>query len=299
MIAGEGCAMSGLDMTPLDTVRLATFTVDAFADRIFSGNPAIVVPLESWLPDATMQAMAAEHNVSETAFFVPDGAGQWHLRWFTPQVEVPLCGHATLATAFILATELGATGPLRFRTASGILGVAREGARFVLDFPVDRPVRAPRPPPGLAAALGAVPREVWKARDWICLFDSAVTIRALTPDHARIAGLTDSRPGGTARVIVTAAGDDGLHDIVSRYFSARDGVNEDPVTGSAHAQLVPFWSARLGRDALVCHQASMRGGTLWCEMAGDRLRIGGHAVLYGKGEVRVPAPGLIVEPIPA
>jgi predicted PhzF superfamily epimerase YddE/YHI9 len=277
--------------------RLTTYTVDAFADRAFAGNPAVVVPLQSWLPDALMQAMAAEHNVSETAFFVPDGPGQWHLRWFTPKVEVPICGHATLATAFVLVTEMGAPAPLRFRTQSGILSVARQDDRYVLDFPVSPPIWAHRPPPGLAAALGAVPREVWKARDWICLFDHADTVRALMPDHARIASLTDSTPGGSARVIVTAAGDDGEHDVISRYFGARIGVNEDPVTGIAHTQLVPFWAKRLGKPALVCRQASVRGGTLWCELAGERVKIGGHAVLYAKGEVRLPAERLIAQPL--
>ena len=286
--------MAGFEMT-----RLATYTVDAFAERPFAGNPAIVVPLESWLPDDVMQAMAAEHNLSETAFFVPDGPGQWHLRWFTPRFEVNLCGHATLATAFVLATELGALAPLRFRTASGILGVHREEDRFVLDFPALVPVRATRPPPGLAAALGAVPREVWKGRDWICLFDSAETVRALMPDHARIATMPDSVPGGQARVMATAASDDPRYDVVSRYFSARMGVNEDPVTGSAHTQLVPFWAARLQRQELVCHQASARGGTLWCRLEGDRVRMGGHAVLYARGEVFLPVPRLIDAPIPA
>ena len=272
-------------------VRLAMYQVDAFAERPFSGNPAMVVPLRHWLPDALMQAMAAEHNLSETAFFVPDGPGQWHLRWFTPRMEVQLCGHATLATAFILATELGATAPLRFRTAGGILGVEREGDRFVLDFPANPPQRARATPPGLAAALGAVPREVWKGRDWICVFDKAETVRALRPDHARIASLQDADPQGRvseARVIVTAPADDGVHDITSRYFAARVGVNEDPVTGSAHTQLLPFWAQRLGRTALVCHQASARGGTLWGSLQGDRVRMGGHAVLYARGEALLP-----------
>lgn len=280
-------------------VRLTTYTVDAFADRPFAGNPAVVVPLQSWLPDALMQAMAAEHNVSETAFFVADGPGQWHLRWFTPKVEVPICGHATLATAFVLVHELGAPAPLRFRTQAGILSVSRDADRFVLDFPANVPEWTYRSPPGLAAALGAVPREVWKARDWICLFDSAETVRALSPDHARIACLSDSAQGGQARVIVTAAADDGVHDIESRYFAARVGVNEDPVTGMAHTQLVPFWARRLGKTTLVCRQSSPRGGTLWCEMAGDRVRLGGHAVLYARSEVCLPAERLIVQPLSA
>lgn len=277
-------------LPPTEPARVPFYHVDAFADRPFSGNPAAVVPLQSWLPDALMQRMAAEHNLSETAFFVPDGPGQWHLRWFTPTTEVQLCGHATLATAFVLASQMGVRGDLRFRTLSGILGVAREGERFVLDFPAKPPRRAAAAPPGLAAALGAVPREVWRARDWICLFDSAATVRALAPDHTRLAGLPDPRsPDGPARVIATAVGDDRKHDIVSRYFAAPVGIPEDPVTGVAHVQLVPFWADRLGREALVCHQASARGGTLWCERVGDRIRIGGHAVLYAKGEVLVPA----------
>jgi PhzF family phenazine biosynthesis protein len=280
-------------------VRLTTYTVDAFADRPFAGNPAVVVPLQSWLPDALMQAMASEHNVSETAFYVADGPGQWHLRWFTPKVEVPICGHATLATAFVLVHEMGAPAPLRFRTQSGILSVTQEADRFVMDFPANAPEWAHRSPPGLAAALGAVPREVWKARDWICLFDSAETVRALTPDHARIASLSDSTPGGHARVIVTAAADDGVHDIESRYFAARVGVNEDPVTGMAHTQLVPFWARRLGKTTLACRQSSPRGGTLWCEMVGDRVRLGGHAVLYARSEVCLPAERLIAQPLSA
>lgn len=276
---------------PAHPVRVPFFQVDAFAERPFAGNPAAVVPLRAWLPDVLMQRMAAEHNLSETAFFVPDGPGQWHLRWFTPSTEVPLCGHATLATAFVLAKELGVDGALRFRTASGVLGVEREGERFVLDFPASPPRRSHAPPPGLSAALGAVPREVWKARDWVCLFDSADTVRALSPDHGRIAHLREpgTAAGGAPRVIVTAPGDDGVHDVVSRYFAAAIGIPEDPVTGAAHVQLVPFWADRLGREHLVCRQASARGGTLWCERRNERVRMGGHAVLYARGEVLLPA----------
>ncbi|MDJ0389883.1 PhzF family phenazine biosynthesis protein [Roseomonas sp. E05] len=271
--------------------RVPFYQVDAFAEHPFTGNPAAVVPLRAWLPDALMQRMAFEHNLSETAFFVPDGPGQWHLRWFTPTAEVPLCGHATLATAFVLASELGEPGELCFRTASGLLRVVREGKRLVLDFPANPPRRSHAPPPGLAAALGAVPREVWKGRDWICLFDRADTVRALSPDHGRIAGLREAgvAPGAAPRVIVTAPGDDGVHDVVSRYFAAAVGIPEDPVTGAAHVQLVPFWAGRLGQERLVCRQASARGGTLWCELRGDRVRMGGHAVLYAQGEVLLPA----------
>ncbi|MBW8271230.1 PhzF family phenazine biosynthesis protein [Caldovatus aquaticus] len=262
---------------------LRVFFVDAFAARPFEGNPAAVVPLPRWLPDATLQAMAAEHNLSETAFLAraEDGAG-WRLRWFTPAAEVELCGHATLATSFVLATELGAPAPHAFATRSGTLGVEREGERFVLDFPA-RPAERAEPPPGLAAALGAAPREVWRARDWICVFDSAEQVAGLRPDFRQLAAL----PGGE-RVIATAAGGPPGHDVTSRYFAPKVGVPEDPVTGTAHVQLVPFWAARLGRTALVCRQASRRGGTLWCELRGARVRMGGTAVLYARGEILLP-----------
>ena len=283
-------------------MALHVFFVDAFAERVFEGNPAAVVPLETWLPDTAMQAMAAEHNLSETAFLVPDGAGQWHLRWFTPATEVELCGHATLATAHVLATEFGIAGPLRFRTLSGMLRVEQEGDLYMLDFPARGAVRA-EPPAGLSAALGATPREVWRSRDWLCVLDTAEEVRRLRPDHGRIAALAggdaDAAP---ARVIVTAPGDDGVHDVVSRFFAASVGVPEDPVTGVAHTQLLPFWAARLGRRKLVCRQASRRGGTLWCELRGGpdadgipaedtggaRALMGGKAVLYGRMELALP-----------
>ena len=260
-------------------MRLPCHVIDAFADAVFRGNPAAVVPLETFLPDGLMQAIAAENNLSETAFVVPDGA-DFRLRWFTPTTEVALCGHATLATAFVLA-DLGMPPPWRFHTLSGVLGVTQEGSRLVLDFPAwgAQPAAAPV---GLAEALGAVPREVHLARDWICVMGSPAEIVALRPDHARIAALA-----GDARVIVTAAGGDGA-DISSRYFAAKVGVNEDPVTGAAHTQLAPFWAPRLGKNALVCRQVSARGGTLWCELAGDRVKIGGHAVRYARGEIFLP-----------
>lgn len=260
---------------------LALYIVDAFADRPFAGNPAAVVPLAHWLPDAVLQGIAAEHNLSETAFIVAGPEGL-HLRWFTPRVEVPLCGHATLAAAFVLATERGQAPPFRFRTLSGELRVSRAGPLYVLDFPADPPVPAD-PPPGLDAALGAAPSEVWKGRDWIAVFDDAATVRALVPDHARIAAL----PGGEARAIATAPGDggEGGADVVSRYFAAKVGIAEDPVTGAAHTQLVPYWTARLGRDRLLCEQASPRGGLLHCRLAGDRVLMGGLARLYARGEI--------------
>ncbi len=278
-------------------MRLPFYVVDAFAERAFTGNPACVVPIQEWLDDATLQAMAAEHNLSETAFLVREGEG-WRLRWFTPLTEVALCGHATLATAFVLATELGEAPPYAFATRSGTLGVEREGDLLVLDFPADPPRRVADPPAGLAAALGAEPLEVWKARDWICLLDDAATVEGLVPDHAAIAALPDTETApdgscvvatarGPARTIATAPGQ-GEADVVSRYFAAKVGIAEDPVTGAAHTQLVPFWAARLGRDRLLCRQASKRGGLLDCTLAGDRVRMGGRAVLYARGEIVLP-----------
>lgn len=261
-------------------MRLLQHVVDAFADRLFAGNPAAVVHLDGDLAEETMRKIAAENNLSETAFVSPAGAdGERRLRWFTPKVEVALCGHATLATAASLA-DRGEPGPWRFRTLSGLLTVARDDDRFVLDFPawVPRPSEAPA---GLAAALGATPREVLQARDWICVFDTADEIAAIDPDHGLIAAL----PG--ERVIVTAAGGDGV-DVTSRYFAARVGVPEDPVTGAAHTQLVPFWAARLGRTRLLCRQASRRGGLLRCELVGDRVRMGGTAAIFSRGEIELP-----------
>jgi PhzF family phenazine biosynthesis protein len=277
--------------------RVPLYIVDAFAERPFTGNPAAVVPLSEWLDDATLQAMAAEHNLSETAFLVREGAG-WRLRWFTPTTEVALCGHATLASAFVLATELGEAPPFDFATKSGTLGVGREGDLFVLDFPADPPAPVAHPPAGLAAALGAAPRAVWKARDWICLFDDPAAVEGLRPDHALIAALPDTEAApdgscviatsrGPARTIATAPGEAGV-DVVSRYFAAKVGIPEDPVTGAAHTQLVPFWAERLGRTHLVCRQASARGGVLDCTLDGARVRMGGRALLYAKGEIAAP-----------
>lgn len=261
-------------------MRLVQYVIDAFTDQVFRGNPAAVVHLDRDLPDEILQAIAAENNLSETAFVRSEGTGR-RLRWFTPKVEVALCGHGTLATAASLA-DRGEDGPWRFETRSGLLTVTRDADRFVLDFPAWVPTPA-EAPAGLAEALGATPREVHRARDWICVFDTATEIEALAPDHGRIAAL----PG--ERVIVTAAGGDGV-DVTSRYFAAKVGVPEDPVTGAAHTQLVPFWAARLGRTAFVCRQASRRGGVLHTELVGDRVRMAGDAVIFARGEIFLPEP---------
>ena len=266
-------------------VKLGYSVVDAFTETVFKGNPAAVLRLDAFLPDDVMQGIAAENNLSETAFVVGDGA-DWRLRWFTPAVEVPLCGHATLAASFVLR-EQGFPAPWRFHTLSGVLTVTSEGDLLVMDFPAweAEPAEAPE---GLAEALGATPAEVHCARDWICVFDTPEQVIALKPDHARIAALAGNRVIATAAtdgcVIATAKGGVDV-DITSRYFAAKVGIPEDPVTGAAHTQLAPFWSKRLGKAKLVCFQASARGGLLWTEVAGDRVRIAGHAVGYARGEI--------------
>lgn len=261
-----------------DAMELSLYQVDAFTDRVFAGNPAAVVPLAEWLPDPLLQALAAENNLSETAFFVPEGTG-WRLRWFTPVEEVDLCGHATLASAFVLFEYLGATAErLEFATRSGPLTVMRDSGRLAMDFPA-RPPKRLIAPDGLAEALGLEPREVLAARDLICVFDNEAQVRALRPDMARLARLP------VFAVCPTAPGAD--CDFVSRFFAPGRGVPEDPVTGSAHCSLVPYWSRRLRRSELHARQVSSRGGELFCSDQGERVRIAGHAVLYLQGRIRV------------
>lgn len=261
-------------------VSLPFFWIDAFTDRVFGGNPAGVVPLERWLPDETMQRIAFEHGLSETAFFVPTGPGQYHLRWFTPAIEVELCGHATLASAHVLWTERGAHAErLRFASRSGPLQVARAGDRLELDFPSQQAAPAAAPEL-LLRSLGRAPEFVGRAGTrWLCVFARAADVRELRPDFAGLAGV---KPG---RVIVTAPGDD--CDFVSRFFAPDAGIAEDPVTGSAHCTLTPYWAERLGRTRLHARQVSTRGGELWCELRGDRIGIAGRAVTYLRGEIAI------------
>src|SRR5262245_20976127 len=262
-------------------MRLPIFQVDAFADRPFSGNPAAVVPLSTWPDDATLQAIAAENNLAETAFFAPEGGdGSFRLRWFTPAVEVNLCGHATLASAHVLWTKLGQSATrLRFQTRSGELVVTREGGRIVLDFPA-QPAAAIAAPAGLVAALGASPLETLKSVDLLCVFEREADVAALAPDFRALARFE------TRGVIATAPGADGV-DFVSRFFAPRAGIDEDPVTGSAHCALIPYWSGRLRRTTLVARQISKRGGTLWCEDRGERVAIGGQAALFLEGWIEL------------
>ena len=257
-------------------VTIPVYQVDAFTSRIFAGNPAAVCPLEAWLPDETMQAVAAENNLSETAFFVRNGNG-FHLRWFTPGVEVDLCGHATLASAFVLFHLLGEQGDeLTFTTKSGELIVRRKNSMLALDFPARPPEPTP-PCAGLIEAFGVKPQAVLSARDYLLVFDSEDEVRKLEPNMELLKGID------RFAVIVTAPGDE--CDFVSRFFAPAKGVPEDPVTGSAHCTLIPYWAQRLGKDKLLARQISKRGGELHCELRGDRVEMAGQAALFLRGEI--------------
>jgi predicted PhzF superfamily epimerase YddE/YHI9 len=261
-------------------MRLPIYQVDAFTDSLFGGNPAAVCPLEAWLPEKTMQAIAAENNLAETAFFVREGR-DYALRWFTPTVEVDLCGHATLAAGYIVFRFIEPErDSVSFRTMNaGALVVSRRGDMLALDFPA-RPAVPVEPPPGLVVALGGVPREVLRARDHLVVYGSAAEVAALDPDLAALAKVD------CWAAIVTAPGESGI-DFVSRFFAPAQGVPEDPVTGSSHCTLVPYWARRLGKTKLEARQLSRRGGALSCALDGDRVSIAGRAVLYLEGQIEV------------
>ncbi len=255
------------------------YQVDAFTDHLFGGNPAAVCPLETWLPDELMQKIAAENNLSETAFYVRTSGG-FHIRWFTPKVEVDLCGHATLASAYVVFTYDHHPGDtIEFASKSGPLKVRREGELLVLDFPAGRPepVAAPR---ALVDALGREPVETWKGKtDYLAVYEAEDDVATLAPDFNDL-GKVSARA-----VIVTAPGRQ--VDFVSRFFAPQVGVPEDPVTGSAHTTLTPYWSARLGKPVLTAMQLSKRQGRLRCRLAGDRVEIAGRAVPYLAGTVTI------------
>jgi predicted PhzF superfamily epimerase YddE/YHI9 len=256
------------------------YHVNAFTDRPFAGNPAAVCLLDARAEDAWMQQVGAQMNLSETAFLLPE-AGGWRLRWFTPTVEVELCGHATLAGAHVLweAGRLPPDRPARFLTLSGELTANRRGPEIELDFPVltSEPCQAPA---GLTDALGAAARQVRRSRmDYLVELESAAAVRGLRPDHARLAALP------VRGVIVTAASDAPRFDFVSRFFAPGSGIAEDPVTGSSHCCLGPFWAERLGKSELRAYQASARGGELSVRLAGGRVLLGGRAVTVLRGEL--------------
>jgi PhzF family phenazine biosynthesis protein len=257
-------------------LRVPVYQVDAFTSRVFAGNPAAVFPLKKWLPDEQMQAIASEMNLPNTAFFVPNQDG-YDLRWFTPKVEVELCGHATVASAFIIFHDLApAAKSIRFETKSGALIVTRDGDLLSLDFPA-RPPSEHELVPELVAALGSQPEAILTARDFVAVYASEDEVRALKPNLEKIAQL--DRFG----VIVTAPGKQ--VDFVSRFFAPAQGVPEDPVTGSAHCTLIPYWSKRLGKKKLHAQQVSTRGGELWCEDRGERVTISGKAVRFLEGSI--------------
>lgn len=260
--------------------KISIFQVDAFTGRLFEGNPAAVCPLDQWLPAALMQDIAAENNLAETAFIVPAGK-EYEIRWFTPAVEVDLCGHATLASAYVLFEYLGYPGQeIIFHSArSGMLKVSRRGDLLLMDFPSDILERVSLEDE-IQAAIGLRPLETWKGRsDLIALLEDESAVKQLSPDFTRVNQL-DCRG-----LIVTAAGD--TADFVSRFFGPRVGINEDPVTGSAHTSLTPLWSARLGKKELTARQLSKRGGSLRCTDLGARCLIGGEAKLYLTGEIKL------------
>ncbi len=260
------------------TLRL--LQIDTFTDRVLGGNPAAVCPLVAWLDEATMQAIAAENNLSETAFMVPDGAG-YGLRWFTPNVEVDLCGHATLAAAFVVFEELRpGTDSVAFETKSGRLTVTREGEALVMDFPA-QPASPASPPPVLANALGAEPAAVLAGADWVAVFEGADEVADLQPDQALLTAL--DRRG----VVATAPGAAGDADYVLRFFAPKNAVPEDPVTGNVQTALAPYWAARLGKRRLAVRQLSARGGWMVCEDRGERVSIAGRAVLYMDATISV------------
>jgi len=258
-------------------MRVPIYQLDAFTSERFAGNPAAVMVLERFPDDALMRAVAAENNLAETAFLVPEG-DQYRLRWFTPRVEVPLCGHATLASAAVVMERLQpARRSVVFESASGPLPVQRVDGGYRMDFPA-RPSQRCAPPPGLADALGCVPDEVTvNAFNYLARLSSAHAVRTLAPDLAAIGRI--DRPG----VIVTALGDQGF-DIVSRYFAPAKGVPEDPVTGAAHCMLAPYWAPLLDKTALRAYQASSRGGELRCRLNGERVELHGACVFYLEGE---------------
>jgi len=258
-------------------MKLKIYQIDAFAEKVFEGNPAAVIPLQNWLPDEIMQKIALENNLSETAFFVSVETG-FHIRWFTPVAEVDLCGHATLATAHVLFNHLNyAENEISFQSRSGILKVKKERDLIVLDFPASK-ISEIEIPENLKSTFNIQPIKCIKGRDDLMLFfENEEDITNLKPDFQKI---IQSKTRG---VIVTAKSE--KYDFVSRFFAPAVGVNEDPVTGSAHTMLIPFWSKELGKNKMIAKQVSARGGILHCKNLGERVEIGGKAVTFLVGEI--------------
>ena len=268
-------------MPVYDHMKIPLYQVDAFSSKVFGGNPAAVCLIDKWLPDLLMQQIAAENNLSETAFLVKEGK-DYHIRWFTPTVEVDLCGHATLASAYVLFHQLSFPGDVvLFHSKSGVLkATAHKGKRLTLDFPATPPRPYLEPSEGIGRGLHLAEPLLYKGPfDYMVVLDSQQAVENMRPDFAVLA-----QAGGRG-VVVTAKGEDA--DFVSRCFYPQSGVDEDPVTGSAHSMLVPFWAEKLGRKKLTAIQLSARRGFLECELVKDRVLMSGHAALYLKGEIEV------------
>jgi len=261
-------------------MKIKIFQIDAFTDEVFGGNPAAVCPLDHWLPENVMQSIAMENNQAETAFFVRD-QNCFHIRWFTPTMEVDLCGHATLAAAYVLFQFERFTEPtIEFNSQSGVLRVTKENDFLTLDFPADPPSKV-SPPDYLIAAVGSWPLETHKGKsDYMLVYGTAEEIEKIEPDMRMVARVP------ARGVMVTAPGQD--VDFVSRFFAPQSGIPEDPVTGSAHTTLTPYWAARLGRTSLSARQLSRRGGRLRCTLEGERVKISGQARAYMTGEIQLP-----------
>lgn len=261
-------------------MQLPIFQVDAFTDKVFGGNPAAVCPLEHWLPDDVMQKIAIENSVAETAFFIPLNAG-FEIRWFTPEIEMDLCGHATLATAHVIARHLNYSLPsIKFLSKSGELMVTVENELLTLNFPS----RKPEPsdiPQIILDAIQVKPVEVLKSRDYVLVFETEEIIRRIEPNQS-ILNQINLDPGG---VVITAKGDE--VDFVSRYFTPQASIFEDPVTGSAHCSLIPFWGEKLGKESMLALQVSPRVGKLFCKSLGERVLISGEAVTYLEGSITI------------
>ncbi len=261
-------------------MKLSLYQLDAFTDTSFGGNPAAVVPLDAWISDELMQKIAGENNLSETAFYVPTETG-YHIRWFTPTVEVDLCGHATLATAHVLFfIKNHPHSEISFESKSGVLKVTRQDDWLTLDFPVDT-YQVAVPPPAMKECLRSVESfDVYKGKsDYMVVLDNETQIRDLEPNFFLLSTIP------TRGIIVTAKGDE--VDFVSRFFGPQSGIDEDPVTGSAHTTLIPYWAARLKKKVMTARQLSARGGYLRCELVGDRTLISGQVRLYLTGEIAV------------
>lgn len=259
-------------------MKLSIYQVDAFAEKPFEGNPAAVVPLDQWLPDKTMQAIAEENNLAETAFFVPENNG-FHIRWFTPSKEVKLCGHATLASAFVLSEYLSyEQDTIVFDSLSGPLSVEINQGVLTLDFPSQKPVKC-EIPDELIKGLGKTPLECYRNEDYLAVFEDEKEVSSINPDHRHLERL-DLRG-----VIATSPSLE--QDFVARFFAPKYGIPEDPVTGSAYTQLAPYWSGKMGKIKLRAKQISPRGGKLTCELKGDRVLISGSAIKYMEGTIEI------------